>query len=445
MPAADGSGGGIGSVRHMPPSAERDFPAEPQDFTDHFQSVRNRVGQATNDWTSLPDPEGLAPSEETAKHAFMALSSGADAGVSGDSEYSIGDMNSYLGNIDRSLEDLSAETLDLIRDKFLSKLPQAVGNYQGLAAACWACVAAERALWTSVRSDLRKLLESSTTKFNEVAESNEATNWKEILDVLNIASKTIGALLPSGLDIVTDLAGIGIEAATLAHENSDEIAADAGDYETTMSGFESLLIKFSDTIKTEENVLVTMLTENYTTAMSNASAFDLTADSSYAESEPTNLDVDSGRVETAIRSRWMLAASVSDIRDKVKMGFWDNEVLRFPQTGLGPTGPTDDYNNVTGLLSALLADLSWELDNSAGLLNSWLSDLGLIDEQSAAAVAETYEQGMQMDARTNGEEYEGERPEFTEFDSTDDGVEVVADGDPYIPFHAEDEYEESTN
>lgn len=445
MPGADGSGGGVGSVRYFPASAARDFPAEPQDFTGHFQTIRNRIGQVTNDWTSLPDPEGLAPSEGTAKHAFMALSSGADAGLSGDSEYSIGDMNSYLGDIERSLEDLSAQTLDLFRTKFVSKLPQAIGNYQGLAAACWACVASERALWTSVRTDVRKLLTSSTNKFNEVAESNEATNWSEALAVLNIVSKTVGALLPSGLSIVTDLAGIGIEAAKEATAGSDSLSANAGDFETTMSGFETLMDEFSDKIRAEENALVTMLSENYSTAVGNASAFDLTADSSYAESQPTNLNIDSGRVETAIRSMWMLAASVSDIRDQVKLGFWDNEVLRFSQTGLGPTGPTDDYNNVTGLLSTLLADLSWELDNSAGLLNSWLSDMGLIDEQSATAVAETYEQGLRMDAETHGNEYDGDAPEFTEFDSTADGIDVVSDGDPYIPFHAADEYEESNN
>jgi hypothetical protein len=376
-PGADGEGGGnwesndaFGDLFGI---LDRD-----EEFQSAFGDIRERVDNAMQPWFNLPDPAEIAPLVESMRQANRTLSLSASTG--GGEATGGGSIAGYLRGIELASDAMSGETIGAFKSRFLFQLEKVVTGHHAITVVLGSALAAQEGLWKEARQTVADTVDQAANAMTAYANGGDP-NWEIVLKVAGWAGKGLKAFVTGGASGILDGADVGI---TILQDVAKSKKADgpSSGFEGLMSSFEKALTQGNDAIKAEEQELQDNIETNMSNIQADQGSYDLAAPSILGvddDSDLAGLIITNQGLVDEITNVYMpdLKAELDSASDHVWGGFSNAAFQRDGRVGISAFG-IDDFQ-LYWLLTKMLKDLSWEVDNGAVTLKLAIRDIGQAD------------------------------------------------------------------
>lgn len=425
-PDSEGYGGGQVTDTTVSPSSGIPFTTESERYVTPFREISQGVTLLTRDWHILPNPEAFAETITTSLDVEAALNLGEGEDAASTSSGRVGPLLELIEA--DALEGMVGETERGFRE-FLVSIDNTVQRYHAMAVIRGAALTGVQEVWKQARLDLHEVLNHMISEFNLLADAAAARGWQTALKVAGTALKGAQIFAGDKINPALRLASLGIEILENTTVDTELIEAAPDSYTAAMTEFQNLMNGLNATIHAEETALYNMLTQSHQVFYSRQDDYNMDAPTIVSSGSGTdvNFSVDEDRVTSIIANLQDLSEVMSGIGSDSNLCFLGSELMRSSNIGLGSTSIESPYNDVTGVQSGLLRDLSWEVDTGATHLQATLAEFGEIDGSGATSMqesAETLEQGSPYDP------YHSEPAEPIDLDDeTDENAEPTPLGD----------------
>jgi hypothetical protein len=382
-PGGDGEGGGDSTV-----SAGTLVIEDKGAWADSFGEVRSAVDTLVDRWRDLPDPEQIAEVVAFCRQTTFALA--GTASTEGGIATGVGDIASYLKLMDQNLGELSGQTVDAFKTKFVGKLGETVAGLWAISMVRGAAVAAQQGLWDAARGDVVDILAGARKSLDAVAASG-TKNWEVALKVAGFAVKGASLFAAAGGPAASAAVGAtGLAIEILADTTTGTpLRPDVDSYKNIMTGLKKALDALSDQIETEERLLSDNMIENMQWMDSKKSAYDLTVPDISADGSDDIIVWKRELVDEITRTQLPgIAESLTAASHDTFQCLTGNAVTRDDSIGMGQVGPSKSIADISWVHFSLLKDLAFEVSNGAKLLQLTLNEFEYHENANASELAQ---------------------------------------------------------
>ncbi|HXH77422.1 hypothetical protein [Nocardioides sp.] len=379
-PGTDGEGGGDSKTR-IPMCPDND---EPGKYADDFATIRNRIDEAIERWTWLPDPGAVTPLVESMRQANRVLSLdtvSAEGAVTGG-----GQIGGNIALIMESSDAMAGGMITAFKTKFLSQLGKAVAGQHAITVILGGVLAAEEKIWEGAQQTVTDLIENTTAAFNAAAEGG-SVDWEVALKVVGYAAAAASIFATGGAATALKVGAVGLSILTdNVPTEGDPTTAPKADYDGVMSTFEEVLDGLATEIVNEEQILEDNLVTNLRQIQADRASFDLAAPPLIDIDDGSDLGAPSELIIEPIRVREITETYLPTIAGELKVAVVHlnqadslSALHRDASIGLGSYGPNACYHALRNLLEELLENLQARIIYSAKALQLGAEDIGNAD------------------------------------------------------------------
>lgn len=361
-----------------------------EEFTGVFNDIRTRIDDAVDHWTAnLPVVSELKADGDKAHEAMMKL--GITPSQTGGTVNATGPIGGYLNLIAEGLDEMSGNTIEAFKGKFLSQLSRVIANQYAMTVPIGGALRAQENLWTEARKDIANIVQEALDAMNAVV-AGSGPNWELLYTVVGVAAKGAGIFATGGLKAATEVTGLGVTVLTgPGNTNKDSQASADGTCESVLTALESSVKELSDRIGQEEKDLQKNLDDNATAFENQLSGYDINA-------TDATLDVPDAQgpgVDIVIISK-ALVKGITDthmpnVADELKAAassLWSAQTsgtaLNRPE-GIGVQHGAQVFGLVYKLYESIM-NLEWEVRSGAKTLDLVIQDFYDADGSSQKAL-----------------------------------------------------------
>lgn len=396
-PGLSGGGGVVLSVplEHPRSGASAEVIAEQKQhlasvLAEEFAAIRHAIDSSIEPWLEIPKPENV-----------LANRSGCDALVvrlmgavvqTGSSITGAGELGARLERVKIESESFGGGAFDDFKKRFVDETPMRATRLTALGEVIGQAVTAEAEIWKRVTEvDLPGLLETYVEGFEDVAQA-ETANPSVTFSVVSAA--VAGAALFATGPTAIAIAGAGVVIGLLeslsndTKVNSGEERRLFGDVEGGLADFSASLSELSARIGEQERAVASGIGKTITEVRAQADLFQLAPapiasasanDTMYATPQK-NLSL----ARTFLPLVGEETAAVAGIPGEVSAGL-RNALMRPYSIGGSVAGAANRVTDLANLLTELLKEFAWDIDNGSRNLEYAILDWAQTDEQAGAA------------------------------------------------------------
>lgn len=361
---------------------------------------REEIPQAFDVWLDIPDPAVLEGKVESARSAARTLAlSGSTDGEGADAVLMPGNvqLSGDLDYLSAELGQFNGATVNAFHRNYVSQMPIVISNQWAAAVVLGIGITAEHEIWKRARQDLLDIADKVLEAMKD-AHGSGGGGFDLFLKIAGAALSAVGLFVagPAGAVVGGVNTALGILGRFLPTDGAEnpEVGFGARDPAGVLEKLVEGLDAVNRVIFEEEHQMRTCVMnarfEIYDDAFDLARPSDLLSESDVGDivtADETDVRLDTLRnignvVMPAIAGQ--LTSAATQVDAAAGEGAWTRQA----QLGLGSRGYYFEWGGMQEMLSRLLLDTAWEVQEAGRHLTLAAGDLGQTDEDIGAALAQ---------------------------------------------------------
>lgn len=362
-----------------------------EEFQGTFDTIRTRIDDAVDKWTAnLPKEADIKADGDHAHLAMMKL--GITPSQNGGTVNASGPMGGYLNLIAEGLDEMSGQTIEAFKGKFLSQLSRVIANQYAMTVPIGGALRAQENLWREARQDVANTVQEAYDAMESVV-NGAGPNWELLFKVVGWAAKGAGLFTSGGLKTATEVVGLGVTILTDGgNTNSDSGVSASQSCDSVLTALEESMKALSERIGKEEKDLQANLDANVQAFGQQMVGYDI----NQADSSLNVPDAQAANVDIVVINRSIVKGitdthmpAVADELHAAAESLWKAQsgaTLNRPD-GIGVQNGAQSFDLIYGLYESI-RNLEWEVRAGAKTLDLVIQDHFAADAASQRALDE---------------------------------------------------------